>query len=160
MFAISYVRLIVVGIVLAVVTGAGVATYRAGAKSVQTKWDADKLAAINQAEVLKLARMGVIEKSAAKYEGKAEKVRIITRTIIKEVEKYAPANLPLLPATFRLFHDAAAAGEEIDDSKISASAPVAPAVVARTVAANYGTCNDEKQRLEALQEIVKKLVEQ
>ena len=63
----------------------------------------------------------------------------------------------MLPPGFRLLHDAAAAGEAIDDTRIADAAPVAPAVVARTVAENYASCNDEKQRLATLQDIIRTL---
>ena len=153
----SYVRMIAVVALMALLAGGVRYVYSKGADSVRVQWDAEKLAAENQSEVLRLARQSVIGNKAVEYKAKSEKVRYITKTIIKEVEKYVPNTLPMLPGSFRVYHDAAAAGEEIDDSKIINAAPVAPALVARTVARNYGNCNDEKFRLETLQAIIRKL---
>lgn len=157
MIAFSYIRMIVIAGVLAAMAGAIGYAHHKGAHSVQVKWDAEKVAAANQAEMLRLEHQSAITTAAVTSKAKSEKIRYITKTIIKEVEKYAPANLPMLPPSFRVYHDAAAEGEAIDDTKIADAAPVATSVVAKTVAANYGACNDDKQRLETLQAILIKL---
>ena len=128
-----------------------------GAARIQALWDKETAAAEVQAETLRILRQSSIDKSATKYAVKQAKQQVIVKTIIKEVDRYVPNSLPMLPAGFRVLHDAAAAGEAIDDTRLADAAPVAPAVVARTVAENYATCNDEKYRLSTLQDIIRTL---
>lgn len=126
-----------------------------GGNAVQVKWDAEKQAAEAQAENNRLLRQAAVNQTSRQFAEQAAKDRVVTRTIIKEVEKYVPSTLTLLPGDFRVFHDAAAAGEEIDDTRRADAAPVAPRTVAVTLAENYASSNYDKQRLEALQEIVR-----
>lgn len=141
-------------ILLAIAAAGGVGYWR-GAKDVRSEWQAEQLQAERQAEQNRLLRQAAINQPAKRFAEKAAKDRIITQTIIKEVDRYVPNSLPMLPGDFRLYHDAAAAGTPIDDSRRADAAAVAPRAVAVTVAENYASSNYDKQRLEALQQIVR-----
>lgn len=132
-------------------------TYVAGGDKVRAEWQAEKLAAEQKAARDALRKQNVIDAEAYRFAEKAQKDRVIVQTKIVEVEKYVPNSLPMLPGDFRLYHDAAAAGQEIDDSRRADAAPVAPKTVAVTVAENYAACLYDQQRLEALQTIVRTL---
>lgn len=148
-------RLIAAGVILLALAGTHWKAYVMGKDAVRADWQAEKLAAERQAENNRLLAQSAINKVGKKQAEKAAKDRVIVQTKIVEVEKYVPNTLPVLPGDFRLFHDAAAAGQEIDDSRRADAAPVAPKDVARTLAHNYADANYDKQRLEALQAIVK-----
>lgn len=114
-----------------------------------------KLGMANQAETLRLAAQSKVSKAGTQFAEKAAKDRVITQVIIKEVDRYVPNSLPMLPGDFRLYHDAAAAGTQVDDSRRADAAPVSPRTVAATVAENYANSRYDQSRLEALQQIVK-----
>jgi hypothetical protein len=78
-------------------------------------------------------------------------IEVVIETIVKEVPVYVQADLPALPGGFRVLHDAAARGEVPQPAAIPDAAAVAPAAVAATLAANYGTCHVDQERLRALQ---------
>lgn len=79
-------------------------------------------------------------------------VQVVTETIIKEVPVYVPSDAPDLPGGWRLLHDAAARGEVPDPARIPDAAAVAAAAAAETVAANYGACRENAERLSAFQQ--------
>ncbi len=90
-----------------------------------------------------------------KFARQTERIRTVTKTIIKEVPTYVSANdCPLSPG-FRVFHDAAANGELPDPARIADAAAVPAPAVANAVADNYGTCLENAKRLEGLQEWVR-----
>ena len=141
--------------------GAGAIYERhAGEAIVQKKWDAEKSQAVMQAENIRLLNQAAIGKQADKFNTKQAVAKVVYQTITKEVTKYVPNTLPLLPGDFRLLHDAAAEGVAIDDTKRANASPVAPATVAATIASNYANCNADQDKLETLQAIVKTVVEQ
>ncbi|MFC7518681.1 hypothetical protein ACFQUU_27090 [Herbaspirillum sp. GCM10030257] len=142
-------------VVFTVLVGTHWKVYVMGKEKVRAEWNADKVAADKQAENNRLLRQAAINKPAAQFAEKVAKDRVITQTIIKEVEKYVPNSIGMLPGGFRVYHDAAAAGEAPDDSSRADAAAVAPQVVAVTIAENYADSNYDKQRLEALQAIVR-----
>lgn len=88
------------------------------------------------------------------------RVRTVTKEIIREVPVYVPAGSCSLPPGWRLLHDAAAAGEVPDPAGIPDAAPVAPDEAASAVAANYGACLENAERLRALQQWVRGVSEQ
>lgn len=128
-----------------------------GRHHVQVLWDADVVAKEAQAETLRLSRQGNIDRVSSKLQAKVTKARVVVKTIIKEIDHYVPITDPVLSSGFRLLHDAAATGEAPDDTRRATSTPVTSATVARTITDNYSSCNYDKQRLEALQEIVKSI---
>lgn len=123
----------------------------------QAKWDAEKQRQAEMAEMQRQSWQSSIDKGTTKFAAKAAKDRVIVQTIIKEVDRYVPITDPVLSGGFRLFHDAAATGEVIDDSKRTDAAPVTSATVARVIADNYASCNYEKQRVILLQDVVRVL---
>lgn len=85
-----------------------------------------------------------------------ERVRVIrakTQTVIQEVPVYVPADIDL-PGSFRVFHDAVAAGSVPDPAGIPHAATVTARAVAETVATNYGICHETAEQLKGLQEWV------
>lgn len=140
---------------LALLAGSHWKAYVSGKDTIRAEWQAEKLAMEQQAENNRLLAQANINKIDKVRAEKAVKDRVIVQTKIVEVEKYVPNSLPMLPGDFRVYHDAAAAGEEINDSKRADAAPVAPKAVAVTNAENYDSANYDKQRLAALQEMVR-----
>lgn len=84
-----------------------------------------------------------------------EQIAVVTETITKEVPVYVPLDSPALPAGFRVLHDAAARGEVPQPAAVADAAAVAPADAARTIAANYGACLENSERLRAFQQWAK-----
>ena len=129
-----------------------------GMEQVQQRRDAQGYVAERQVAEQAAAQQQVITKTVTQFVERAAQERIVYRGIIKEVEKYVPNTLPMLPSDFRVLHDAAAAGvappEAGDPARVDA-APVAPVTVAATVADNYAACRYDQGRLEALQTIIK-----
>ena len=143
-----------------VLAGAGAVYERhAGEAIVQSKWDAEKAQAALQAESLRLLNESAIRKQTDKFIVKQAAAKVVYKTITKEVEKYVPNSLALLPPGFRLLHDAAAEGVAIDDSSGANAAPVSPNQVINTVANNYANCREDQDKLEALQAIVRTVIE-
>jgi hypothetical protein len=114
-----------------------------------------KLTAETQAETLRLAGQRKINTIETKYVVRAEKQAKVDRTISDKVEQNVPSTLPLLPGSFRVQHDAAATGQEVDDSRAADAAPVAPRTVAGTITRNYESARSDKERLEEMQAIVR-----
>lgn len=128
-----------------------------GMQQVQQRWDAQVYVSERQVAEQAAAQQQVITKTVTQFVEKAAQERIVYRDIIKEVEKYVPNTLPMLPGDFRVLHDAAAAGvelPEVGDPARADAAPVAPATVAVTIADNYAACRYDQGRLEALQKII------
>ena len=143
-----------------VLAGAGAVYERnAGKAVIQKAWDSEKAQAELQAESNRLLNESAIRKEKDKFIVKQAAAKVVYQTITKEVTKYVPNTLPMLPAGFRLLHDAAAEGIAVDDSSGVDASPVAPRVVAETVANNYANCRQDQDRLEALQAIVRTVIE-
>ena len=143
-----------------VLAGAGAVYERhTGEAIVQKKWDAEKAQAALQAESLRLLNESAIRKQADVFNVKQAAAKVVYKTITKEVEKYVPNSLALLPPGFRLLHDAAAEGVAVDDTAGVDAAPVSPRQVASTVSANYAACREDQDKLEALQGIVRTVIE-
>ncbi len=93
---------------------------------------------------------------------KAQKQKIVTRTVNHEVIKYVKSDVPKcdLSNKWVQLHDAAASGRvsEISDtaSKSNVETPkVTDDQAIITVTENYATCQEVRQQLESLQEWVK-----
>lgn len=93
--------------------------------------------------------------AAAKHVQQAAESQRINQSNLAKVDQYAPTDFPPLPGSFRLFHDAAATGEEVSDPTGVNASSVSLRAVAVTVAENYASCNYDKQRLIVLQHIVR-----
>ncbi len=142
-------------VALAFIAGAYWRGHANGANGVQVQWQAERIQQEQAAEATRLAHQEEIDGLAKGFALKAAKQRVITQTITREVDKYVPNTLPMLPGGFRVLHDAAATGQEIDDSGRADAFPVAPKDVAATVAENYAECRYDQARLEALQAVVR-----
>ena len=133
----------------------------AGRAEIQLQWDKQVQVAEKAVRVQADAQQKVITQTVTQFVEKAAQERIFYRDIIREVEKNVPNDLPMLPGSFRVLHDAAAAGAKLSESGDPpgvAAAAVAPADVAVTVAENYASCNYDQERLQVLQRIVKDLI--
>ena len=131
-----------------------------GMQLIQTKWDEQVRILGRQAAEQAATQQQVMIKTVTKFVEKAAQERIVYRDIMKEIDKYVPSDLPMLPADFRVLHDAAAAGvalPEVGDTGGVVVAAISVKDVAVTVAENYATCRYDQGRLEALQTIIKSL---
>ncbi len=100
----------------------------------------------------------VAQKVAVQQQAAQDRVRVVTRTITKEIPAYVTLEADsgcVVPDGFRLLHDAAAAGVSpaAEPPGKSADAPsgVALATVADTVSRNYGICHETAERLQGWQ---------
>ena len=154
-------RLIVMGVVMALFIGAEWALYvkarNAGRHEIQALWDAQVRAAEQQVLEQKKRQQKAAAKIVTNVVANNAKERVIYRDIIKEIPHYVPTDLPLLPGSFRVLHDAAARGSELpeagDSSGINA-ATVSVETLAETVVENYRACREDRARLEGLQGVV------
>jgi hypothetical protein len=129
----------------------------AGRHEVQALWDAQVKAVELQVLQEEKRQQKVANKIATQVVASAAKERVIYRDIIKEIPHYAPTDLPVLPGSFRVLHDAAASGSELpedgDSSGIDA-ATFSVETLAETVVENYRSCREDRARLEGLQGMV------
>lgn len=142
-------------VALVLLAGSHWKAYVSGRDAVRVEWQAEKLAAEAQAEnnrLLAQSRINKIDRSGA---SRAKKQAETDQSTLAKVDKYAPRSLPLLPGSVRVLHDAAAAGQEIDDSSAANASPVAVADLASTTARNYIAARSNERDLEELQAIVR-----
>ncbi len=130
----------------------------AGMAEVQQKWDR-QVAATEQAVREETAvHQQVITKTVTKFVEKAAQEKVVYRDIIREVPNYVPSDLPVLPGSFRVLHDAAATGSALPEGGgaggVDAGA-VSPENVAVILTENYSACRLDKERLRLLQEVVR-----
>lgn len=84
----------------------------------------------------------------------ASRIRTVTKEIVREVPARVPDDACALPPGWRVLHDSAAAGE-VPPAAIGADGQAVPAQAAAvTVVENYGTCLDNADRLDKLQQWV------
>lgn len=103
----------------------------------------------------------VVTRYLTRYVERAAEERVVYRDILKEVPVYVSSDLPVLPAGFRVLHDAAATGRALPETGNPPStdaAAVTPQDLARNLAENYARCREGQGRLEALQGVVKTFV--
>ena len=129
----------------------------AGRHDVQALWDAQVKAAELQVLQEQKRQQKAATAIATHVVTNTAKERVIYRDIIKEIPHYVPTDLPVLPGSFRVLHDAAARGSELpedgDSSGIDA-ATVSVETLAETVVENYRACREDRARLEGLQGMV------
>lgn len=150
-----YLKLAAAAVVAALLIGSHWKAYVSGKDVVTAEWQAEKLEAERQAENNRLILQAAINKIDGAGAVRAKKQAKTDQSIIAKVDKNVPDTLPMLPGSFRVQHDAAAAGKEIDDSSAVDAAPVAPRAVARTVTTNYTDARSDKANLAELQAIVR-----
>ena len=102
---------------------------------------------------------GLTQTVAVRQQAAQDRVRTITRTLIREVPVYVTPKADagcVVPDGFRVLHDAAAAGvpTAAEPAGESADAPsgLALSAVADTVTANYGICHATAERLRGWQD--------
>lgn len=130
--------------------------YKVGA----SKLEAYRAEQLQQATRINTKRAEVTERVVTKYITKVvPKTEIVTRTVEKEVIRYAESNPGMcLDGAWRVLHDAAAANTVPDPARIpygAAGAPPRAAEALGTVTENYAGCHRVADRLEALQEWVR-----
>lgn len=112
---------------------------------------------LKQEVKVKKAREIVTEKVVTKYIKVKGETQVVTETIEKEVIRYENST-NCLDAEWRRLHDAAALNrvpESGRDADGEGGAPTASASI-QTVTANYAACNKAIDRLDALQDWVRK----
>ncbi|HJV76041.1 MAG TPA: hypothetical protein VJ654_17605 [Noviherbaspirillum sp.] len=150
-----YLRLAIAAFVAVLLAGSHWKAYVMGKDVVRVEWQAEKARQEQQAENNRLLRQAAVNKTAVVFANSAAAKRQSTQSNLAKVDQYAPTTFPPLPGSFRVFHDAAATGEALNDSSGIDAPPVSLTATARTIAENYADANYDKQRLEALQQIVK-----
>ena len=131
----------------------------AGRHDVQALWDAQVKAAELQVLQEQKRQQKAATTIAMNVVTSAAKERVIYRDIIKEIPHYVPTDLPVLPGSFRVLHDAAARGSELPEAGDSAgidAATVSVETLAETVVENYRSCREDRARLEGLQGVVRR----
>lgn len=127
-----------------------------GSASVHTEWDTAISKQTVQVAQMKQHQAEITAEVVTKYVDKIRFVHDQGETIIKEVPHYVPSDTCILPAGFRLLHDAAASGELPDAARSADAQPVDAQTVAGTVAINYQQYHEIAAQLETLQEWVKR----
>jgi len=101
----------------------------------------------------------VAQQVAVSQQAAQDRVRVVTRTITKEIPVYVTPQADagcVVPDGFRLLHDAAAAGvppaAEPAGKPADAPSGLALSAVADTVTTNYGICHETAQRLRGWQD--------
>ena len=102
----------------------------------------------------------IVEVEVVKYRDRIQYIKSEAHVIEKQVPIYIPADTPALPGGFRLLHDAAAQGRAIaDNASGHDAAPVPVETAALTIAENYSSCLQDKERLAFFQSAWKQLEE-
>ena len=159
MIALKYPRIAAMLVILAVVFS------YIGYNGIRHWWDGRSLAHVKaqnvalQAQVASLTKAlqgaKATERVVTQYVDRVQVVAGRTKTIIKEVPIYVPADSPSLPPGFRVLHDAAATGELPDPARIADAAPVPAQDAAETIVSNYGTCAETAEQVIALQDWIR-----
>ena len=137
--------------VLALVAGIWLHGNQSGRETIQAQWDQEKLEAAALQAANRVQKQENTIKVITEYVDRVKVVREKGETIIKEIPVYVPDNACVLPAGFRVLHDAAARGAEPDPASLADAAPVSAQDATRTIAGNYGICAETAEQLIALQ---------
>lgn len=113
--------------------------YEQGEQKVQIAWNLSIERGKAILEDRKEQSGKVTVRVETKYIDRIKVVHEKGETIVKEIPKYIPVNLPDLPGGFRLLHDAAATSTLPREADLPGQ-PVAVTDVATTVTQNYTTC--------------------
>jgi hypothetical protein len=144
---------------LAACLALGISIGGASAWKVQNwRFDAKQAESLTEAARMNSKRESATNVLASRIEPKLAKVRTVTKETIKEVPVYVTTNSCPLSPGFRVFHDAAAAGELPDASRVADAAAVPADTLASTIADNYGTCIENATRLTGLQDWVREQI--
>jgi len=126
-----------------------------GREEVRAEWQASIEKGKKEIERIKAKSERVTVKVETKYVDRIKEIRVKGDTIVQRIPVYISRDLPELPGSFRVWHDAAAQNVIPEVSADLNAAAVAPVDVAATVAANYATCHANAEQLTGLQEWVR-----
>ena len=154
---IPYQIWILVGVFL-ILVGLCWFSYSAGARSVQTAWNAERVEIAKQlkAQQDKIKALDIKSNEVTtKYETvTVHDIKVIHekgKAIIKEVPVYLH-DLPAVDGKFRVFHDAAALGLQIPGPSGFNNVPAVPVeTLTTTLTENYTACREDAVRLTNLQ---------
>lgn len=124
-----------------------------GSESVKADWQAANEAAKTAAETERRTHQSAIDGLTRKLA--AKQAASTSAANLAKVDNYAPASLPLLPPSFRVWFDATATGTEVDPSRVADAAPVAPREVARASGVNNAIARENADHVEALQAVIR-----
>lgn len=133
----------------------------AGRAEVQARWDQAIAQANKAVRTEEARRQKVITKTVTKYIEKAAEEKVVYRDIIREVPNYVPSDLPMLPGSFRVLHDAAASGSplpEAGDTGGADAAAVGVKELTEIIIQNYEDCRLDLYRLQSLQSFIELLL--
>lgn len=126
--------------------------FEQGQQDVQERWNIS----IEEGKKLLKELEGKIGKVNTVIETKyVDRIKVVhekAKTIIKEIPVYIPVDSPDLPSGFRVLHDAAAASEVPDRSRITTAATVPVATATETIVTNYETCHQWREQVLGWQE--------
>jgi len=148
-------KLAAAAVVLVALAGTHWKAYDLGKTKIRAEWQAEKLQLEQQAENNRLLAQSRINKIDRAGAARAKKQADVDQSTLAKGDQYAPSTLPLLPGSVRVFHDAAATGQKIDDSRTASAVPVPASHLAITSARNYTIARRDQATLEELQAIVK-----
>jgi hypothetical protein len=141
-------------VAFALVAGAfrlyGEARYRDGQADVQGRWDEATTAQAEADRQAQDQQEVITTRTVTQYVDRVKIVREKGDTIVQQVPIYVPSDSPLLPAGWRVLHDAAATGNLPPPPGSFAAAPVEPRAAAETVAGNYARCHEDHAGYDAL----------
>jgi hypothetical protein len=130
----------------------GESRYRAGQAERQGAWDAATTAQAEADRQAEGQQAEITVRTVTEYVDRVKVVREKGDTIVQKVPIYVPSDSPLLPAGWRVLHDAAATGELPPTPGSFAAAPVGPQDAAATVTGNYGRCHEDHAGYQSLWE--------
>lgn len=100
-------------------------------------------------------RTVVTEKIVTKYLPQIVKQKVAGELTVKEIHAHANPADPPVAGSFRVWHDAAAAGSVPDPARLADGAAVPLEDASATVAENYAACRADQLKLTGLQEWVR-----
>lgn len=115
----------------------------------------DRIAAAESKIEKQAEQHAITQRVVTEYVDRIVYVKGKTNEVVKEIPVYIPAD-SMLPGGFRLLHDAAVRSEFPESARSADASPVNTQDVARTVAENYGTCNEFREQLVSLQDWVRR----
>ncbi len=133
-----------------------------GKAEIQALWNEQSLSAERAVRAEEEKNKKIAQQTMSRLAEATAKERVIYRDIIKEVPTYVPSDLPVLPGSFRVLHDAAATGRELPEAGGAGgvdAAAVSVVEIAETLITNYEICRQDQARLRSLQLVVSKAAE-
>ena len=124
--------------------------YAAGQSDVQGRWDKATTAQAEADRKAQGQQQEITTRTVTEYVDHVRTIHEKGETIVQRVPIYVPSDSPLLPAGWRVLHDAAATGNLPPPPGSFAAAPVEPRAAAETVAGNYARCHEDHAGYDAL----------